>query len=252
MILAAYYNKLAEEAGYQFSEAELAPVQEKLDKISQLCSDNGVKESNYYPAYYGSGMNVTRFTEELTYEVQGQAYRAYLESQWEAAQSDVDAWLAANPTEDYPLAELWLIELDGSPDRVSGQVEERQLSDLGERLSRLADRQEQGADMASLTVYADALWGTDGLVEGAEREDLPELVADWCFADGRAAGDVTALLDESEGKGYLVQITDLEGSSAQKTAQDALRELAMDQAEQQALAEAPVEYHDLGMQLVTV
>jgi hypothetical protein len=252
MILAAYYNKLAQEAGYVFTEKELAPVQEKLDEISQLCSDNGVKESNYYSAYYGSGMNVTRFTEELIYEVQGQAYRAYLESQWQADPSDVADWLSANPTEDHALTDLWLIELDAVPSRSTGQVGEQQLTDLSQRLARLADRQAQGADMAALAGYGDVLWGTDGLVENADRADLPELVADWCFADGRQVGDVTTLLDETEGKAYLVLIADLNGSSAQKTAQEALSQIAMDQMEEQALAEAPVEYHSMGMQLTTV
>jgi hypothetical protein len=251
MILAAYYNKLAQEAGYVFTEEELAPVQEKLDEISQLCADNGVKENNYYSAYYGSGMNVTRFTDELIYEVQGQAYRAYLESQWQADPSDVADWLTANPTEDHALADLWLIELDAVPDRVSGQVGDQQLTDLSQRLSRLADRQAQGGDLAALAAYADVLWGTDGVVRNADRADLPDQVADWCFADEREAGDAATFLDETEGKAYLAVITDLNGSSAQKTAQEALRQQAMDQMEEQVLAEAPVEYHSTGMQLVT-
>jgi hypothetical protein len=249
LVLAAYYNGLAEQAGYEFSEEELAPVAEKLGEITALCDENGVKERNYYPAYYGAGMDVNYFTQELTYEVQGQAYRAYLESRWEASQTDIDAWLADHPaTEEHPLAELWLLELDAVPDRTTGEVGARQINDLTARLDRLAARD---GDMASRTVYADALWGTDGLVKFADRADLPDLVADWAFADGRQAGDVGTFVDEAEGRAYLAQIVSLEGSSAQKNAQAALCELATDETEAQVLEENPLEYHSLGMQLAT-
>jgi hypothetical protein len=130
-------------------------------------------------------------------------------------------------------------------------VGDQQLTDLSQRLARLADRQAQGADMASLTVYADTLWGVDGKVKYADRTDLPAQVADWSFASDRSVGDVATFLDETDGKAYLAQITNLEGSSAQKTAQAALCEETLTQSEQTAIAENPLEYHTLGMRLVT-
>lgn len=252
MTRAAYYDRLAEEKGYEFSAEELAPVEEKLAAIAALCAESGVRESNYFPAYYGAGMDRARFEAELTREVRAAACRARLAESWEVPEADMDRWLAENPVQDYPLADVWVIELDAVPGRADGQVGQRQLDDLKARLTRLEERLLGGASVAELAErYADRAWGDGGLVRSADREDLPETAAEWCFGPGRTAGDSAALMDRENGQAYLVLMDSVGGSAARRAAHDALAAQAMDEAERQALAEQPVVYHTFGMQLTT-
>ncbi len=250
LILAAHYGALAEEAEYQFSEEELAPAQEKLDEIADFCAETGIKESNYFTAYYGAGMTKAIFTQELERETKADAYRAYLARGGGVSDGEITTWLTANPTEDHPLANLWLYELDPVPARADGAVGERQRDDLARRLERLEARMEGGLAVEDAARYADALWGEDGFVRNAGQGDLPDAVAAWCFG-GAQPGAFAGLMAEDGSAGYLVLLDSLDGSSAEKTARLALAEQALEEEDAQTLADARLEYHAFGMQLAT-
>lgn len=119
LVLTAYYNDLARQAGWVFSEGELAPVQTRLDEITQFCAETGIRENNYFSAYYGAGMDREHYTRELTLEVQAQVCRTRLAQELEVTEAQLTQWLADHPTADEPLADLWIIELDAVPDRKS-------------------------------------------------------------------------------------------------------------------------------------
>lgn len=81
--------------------------------------------------------------------------------------------------------------------------------------------------------------------------DLPELVADWCFAPEREAGDTAALMDRQAGTAYLVRLEGYSGSAAQRTALVTLASQVVEELDAQALEDTPVEYHTIGMHLTT-
>ena len=253
MVTTAFYDGLAREAGYTFSQEELAPVQQTLEEIADYCGEVGIAVDNYYPAYYGAGMTQGIFTQELEREVRAQAYRTYLAQGGGTTDQEVEAYLADHPVDNHPLTDLWLIELDAVPARADGQVGPQQLDELEARLGRLEARAAQGGETMDVLSdkFSDRPWGDHGRLEQAVEQDLPELVAQWCFAPERAAGDMAALLDRQAGKGYLVQVEGFSGSSAQRTARLALAAEQIGQLDAQALEHTTVEYHAIGMQLTT-
>ena len=253
MVLANYYDGLAREEGYTFSQEELAPIQEKLDEISQLCSETGLAMADYFPAYYGAGMTQDAFTRELEREVRAHAYRTYLAQGGTVSQQEVEQYLQSHQVEEYALADLWLIELEAVPARADGQVGEQQLTELEARLGRLEARMSEGREtMAELSdKFADRAWGEHGRLSGVGRADLPELVADWCFAPEREAGDTAALMDRQAGTAYLVRLEGYSGSAAQRTALVTLASQVVEELDAQALEDTPVEYHTIGMHLTT-
>ena len=149
------------------------------------------------------------------------------------------------------MADLWLVELDAVPARSDGAVGQRQLDDLEARLGRLEARMEQGREgIEELCLkFSDVVWGDTGLVTGAVKEDLPETVARWCFAEGRTGGASASLMDREAGKAYLVVLTGLSGSAAEQAARQSIREQRMEALEAQALKQTRVERSTLGMQL---
>ena len=251
LALTAYYNGQAQAAGYTFSQEELAPVEEKLQQIKEESARLGILEGNYYPAYYGTGMDRDAFVRELTLEVQAQAYRQHLSEELQVSGQEIEQWLEKNPVQDYPMADLWLVELDAVPARSDGAVGQRQLDDLEARLGRLEARMEQGREgIEELCLkFSDVVWGDNGLVTGAVKEDLPETVARWCFAEGRTGGASASLMDREAGKAYLVVLTGLSGSAAEQAARQSIREQRMEALEAQALKQTRVERSTLGMQL---
>lgn len=252
MVLSACYDRMAKEAGYEFSEYELAPAAEEMAEIDAFCAETGIAERNYFSAYYGAGMTREIFEAELLREARAAAYRAHLMESMEWTESEVDSWLLENPTEDYSLADLWIIELNAVPARADGQVGERQLNDLEQRLARLDERWKCAEmTMQDLVRYADKVWGEGGFVTDAARDDLPAVVADWCFGTERGGADHVALMDRENGLAYLVHLTDENGSYAHEHASEMLAEAALAELEAELLLETAVEFHKLGMQFTT-
>lgn len=253
MVLTARYDRMAQEAGYECSERELESATKLLAEITEFCQETGIKERNYYSAYYGSGMDRERFEAELLRETRAQAYRAHLAESMEWQETEIDLWLTEHPMEDYPLADLWLVELDAVPARTDGTVGQQELADLQARLTRLQARYESGdMTMEELVArYADTVWGEDGLVADAMRSDLPEAVADWCFEENEVLPALAAFLDSEKECAYLALLVKQHDSAARTQARVALSEQAVEDLDAELLEETAVSYHTVGMQLTT-
>ena len=162
----AYYCDLADAAGYQFSDEELAPVREKLAKNEAQRTKYGINANNYYLSYYGAGMNEQRYTEELTRKVKAQAYKTHLIETYVPDEFSVSAWLAEHPENEYQAVALKVITLDALPDRADGQIGEAQLNALQAKLARLEERYQSGISFDDLQAEfsTKALGGERGLV----------------------------------------------------------------------------------------
>lgn len=254
LVETAYYHDLAVKAGYQFSEEELAPVEEKLAANYARQILYGINSDNYYVSYYGAGMDESRYTEELTRQVKARAYKAHLDAAYAADQADIDRWLAENPVEDYLSAELRVITLEALPDRGTGEVGAAQLSALEARLDKLAARYEEGVPFEELqTVFSTRALGDEIGALNAVYADLPEELADWCLAEQAdlSAGDTMRCVDEETGLAYFV-IFDGQGENGPALeAKAALAASAAEETYQRILSECPVEHSTLGMMLAT-
>ena len=245
----AYYNDLAANAGYSFTEADMAPMDARLEEMRAEAAVNSLTMKDYYVAYYGTGMTETVMLTELRRDVQADAYRAQLVASAQPGEEEIDGWVAEHPTEDYDTADLQLIVLSAAADRFSGVTEDRQLDDLEARLDRLAARYEAdpasfGALAAAYSALPDAA-ENGGALSGQRKEDLPAAVAAWCFS--AQPGEVFQAVDRTAGKGYLAVLTGFGGSAARQAAADDLRLAQVEEEARTALEAYPIEHNSLGM-----
>ncbi|MCI8539774.1 MAG: hypothetical protein HFF18_14150 [Oscillospiraceae bacterium] len=247
---AVYFDAQAQKDGYHFTGEELAPVDARLAEWTAQAASNNLSVKNYFVAYYGAGMTEDVMRRELSREVRAAAYRRHLEETCQLTEEEINAWLAQNSVEDYATANLQLIVLEAAADRFSGEVEERQLEDLEERLRRLTSRYEADPDAfsrlaAAYSAWPEA-WENGGTLVNQDREALPAAVSAWCF-DQPAPGAVFSTVDRSAGEGYLAVYTGPGVSAAWQMAINALQAGHVAGEVQAALEAAPAVYHSWGM-----
>jgi hypothetical protein len=245
-----YFYDLAQKAGYEFSEAELQPVQNQMNVIEQDRTENGISLENYLVAYWGVGMTESIYMEELTRSAEADVYRKYLIETAQVSEDSLTAWIQENQPESYASANLRMIILEAAEDRFTGEVGQQQMEDLSAKLERLKARYQEApekfAELASAFCDDPDLAASGGVCLNTTKEDLSELVAAWAFADDRQSGDTAALVDGNEA--YLL-IYDGPGSDAAAiTAQGVLQEQQVTEAFEQAAPE--ISHNALGWRLV--
>ena len=255
MIETAYYCDLAQAAGYTFSPEELAPVQEKLAENDAQRAMNRLSAKNYYISYYGSGMDETRYTAELTRQVQAQAYKAHLAETATPTQAEIDTYVAQHPTADYRTVDLRIITLEALPDRVTGEVGPDQWAALGEKLSRLAARYEDGEPFEELQAAFSTcgLGDAAGVLTNATAPDLPDILNQWYLndQDDLTVGDFKTFLDSEAGTAYFVILDGFGGAGGEREAITVLSREAVQDREDAELSDYAVERLRFGMLLAT-
>ena len=266
----AYYCDLARAAGYEFSSEELAPVQEKLAENDAQRALNNLSAKNYYISYYGSGMDEALYTAELTRQVKAQAYKAHLAESATPSQEEIDAYLAQtlipdqgsvdayiarHPSASYRTVDLRVITLDALPDRVTGRTGPDQWAALGEKLSRLAARYENGVPFEQLQAAFSTcrLGDAAGAVVNATAADLPDLLADWYLngQDALTVGDFQTFVDSEADTAYFVILDGFGGDGLTQEAVNVLGREAVQAREGEALSDYSVERLRFGMLLAT-
>lgn len=251
----AYYNALAREAGYVFSSEELSPVDERLAAEREFYTSFGLSAGNYYVSYYGAGMDLERYTQELTLLVKGQAYKSHLTAEHQPAQAELDAWLSEAPQAEYLAADLRVITLNALPHRGTGEVGEPQLAALEQKLQALADRYEQGVPFAELQAAFStcALGDETGALPAATAGQLPKVLAGWCLEgqDGLAPGDTWYGVDREAGVAYFAVLDGFAGSGPELEARASLAHQAVEDQWQSRKADYQVERSSIGMLLAT-
>lgn len=241
----AYYCDLAEAAGYVFSEGELAPIQDRLAENAAFQIANNINASNYYVAYYGSGVSEGLYTDELTRQVKAAAYKRYLVETAPIAESELASYIAANPEDNYRTMDLRIITLEATPDRETGAVGLEQSVALGQKMQRLVERYEAGESFESLQAAFStcALGDKNGRLTDVTRLDIPEgLMSDLTGGDDPAAypagfpvgGYLTGQL--WEGTDYFVILDGYGESALEREAQMALGAYYVQAEEEAALA----------------
>ena len=247
----AYYCTLAEQAGYQFSEAELAPIAERVAANAEFATNTGISLKNYYIAYFGSGMSEERYTEELTRVVKAQAYKAYLTATCPVEQSAIDAYVAQNPDIDYRSVQLQVISVSALPDRATGAVGQPQLDALASKLEALVERYESGVPFDQLQrIFSE---GKPGVITLTRTSDLPEAFARH-YIDPQAQpdadiGEKLVFIDEQAGVGYFAIYTGMGEPGRTLDAHSVLSQQIIQQQLAQAIKELAVERNTFGMLL---
>jgi hypothetical protein len=254
MVEVTYYSTQASVNGYDFSQEELAPVEETLAQVNADSTDAGVTLKNYLVAYWGVGMTEDTFTEELTRSIQADAYKAYLETSADVENAALSDRTDASQEDSYLSANLTMIQLNAAEDRFTGEVGETQIADLSEKLARLNARYE--ADPDTLLTLAEnfndneTLAKNQGQVENATKTSLPAVVADWVFAADTSIGDHCAVVDEEAGQGYLVVLSGWGVDAAQQDALEALRQETVEADLEEVRQNTTLGYNSLGKRLI--
>lgn len=251
----AYYCDLADAAGYEFSQEELAPVQEALAANEAERTQYGISSNNYYLSYYGAGMNESRFTEELTKKAKAQAYKAHLIAEYTPEESEIASWLDEHPEDEYPAVEIEIITLDALPDRATGEVGAEQLSALQAKLNRLEERYESGTTFEELQrdFSTCTLGDIDGNLTATNSAELPDALTSQLLTDQSALseGETFTILDKENSAAYFIRIVSLAESGPRADAISALSKQAIEEQEAAALADYTVKQNSLGMMLAT-
>ena len=243
----AYYCDLAEQAGYVFSEEELAPVAERVAQNAEDATASGIKMKNYYIAYYGPGMTEEIYIEELTRVVKAQAYKQYLADTYQAGAEELSVWLAEHPGEDYPAVQLQIIVMSATPDRFTGEVGQPQLDALQSKLDALAARYEGGT---SFEVLQQAFSNRRSSAVLLTRETaLPGIFADHYIDGGEQADPQLAFVDEATGTAYFAIRTGFGGSGREAAANAALGAIAVENMQAEQLPAYAPQHKTFGMLL---
>ncbi len=250
---ARYFYDLATSAGYEFSEDELLPITEQLDENETIQSTYGLKENNFYISYYGRGMDEDAYMEQLTLSVKANAYKNYLIHSYQPSEKELIAYLAEHPEEDYRTLSLSVITLDAETIRGEASSDSSAQA-LGERLSRLETRYQDGESFSDLqsAFSTKRLGGSSGKLTDATRADLPEMIADALLTnqDSIEIGDSYAFLDEENAIAYFVLVDGLGESGLEKEAAITLGKQKIEDQLAEALAgDYKVKRNALGMLL---
>lgn len=204
----AYFYDLAVADGYEFSDLELAPIDEKMAEIDAFRETNGLSAKNYYIAYYGSGMTEDRFKEEYTKKIKAQAYKQYLISTYEIPDTEIDAYLVENPIADYQAANIHVITIDGLADRQTGLYGSAQCEALTKKVQELTERYAAGTSFEELRQAFSSyrLGGALGIVENITRVDVEAGLATALFDSGKwsKTGDYGYYVSESNDIAYFI------------------------------------------------
>lgn len=250
-----YLNALAVNDAYSFSDEELSGAGKKISQAKQEAQQNKVSFENYLIACYGSGITEERWEELLLAEAKADAYLAHLQDGYEAEPSEIAAWIASNLTEDgYDTVNLSMITLCAGTDRETMEVTQRQMDALERRVTELRERYLASPDSFGelLAAFCDdeALVEKNGVSTDTLKEEIPEALADWCYAGGSQVGDAKAVVDAKVQKAYLAVYNGRGRSSNQVKASQALANEAVIGQMDAAVGGYTVERHFWGMKLI--
>ncbi len=218
---AKYFYDQALSAGYEFSEDELLPISEQLEKNEEIRSAYGLKENNFYISYYGRGMDEDAYMKQLTLSVKAKAYKNYLIHSYQPSEEELESYLSQHPENDYQTVSLSIITLDAESIRGESSAA-ASIGALQERLSRLESRYDAGESFSDLqTAFSTKkLGGSKGKLTDATRADLPDIIADALLTDQDSLkiGESYAFLDEESGIAYFILLEGLGDSGLEKEA----------------------------------
>ncbi len=209
----AYYYDLAIADGYEFSEEELSPIEDKIDANYAAMTEMGLTEKNYYLSYYGSGANEENYRKELTKKVKAYAYKQHLLDSYTLTDDEETEYLSGSTSEHmYKALDVTVLTLSGLPDRETGQMTERQQQALHEQYIALMDRIDVGADFDEMREQfsSDLIGDENGQLFDATENELAGEGFSFLFDPDRQKefkiGDIYANEDLENGVVYVIRI----------------------------------------------
>ena len=195
--------------GFTLSEEDEAGIASSIQTMKDNAASNGVSYSRYLENMYGSLMTVSCFEKNLRENYLASAYATAYSDSLVYTEDQVKAVYDANP-ENYDKVEYMMVTVNGAAasteDEEGNTVEPTEeesaaaWEDAQNTAQTILDAYDAGEELG--TVAEDFETATYSSSEGASNSGA--LYTDWCFEDGRKAGDSTIIEDEDNSKIYVV------------------------------------------------
>ena len=201
----------AEADGYAMNEEDEEYIAERIDEMKTLAKTNGMSYGSYLSYAYGSLMTKGCFEENLEDYTLATSYASAYTDSLTYTEDEVRAVYEANPNS-YDSVSYIRVQIDATPD----------YDDAGQAIEYTEEETAQGWEdtKAAGQALLDAYNAGEDLEAAAEAYDFAEYYTNdnalyaetayvqWCFEDGRQAGDVTLIEDEASGRCHLVVFRD--------------------------------------------
>lgn len=187
--------KAADEAGFAYDTA-----QEDYDTfIADLSSDaesNGVSLKEYYKNVFGSHATEKNLKESIQEYLKAIAYQEQLETELAATDEEVAAYYQENKA-DYDTVDYrsFVIKAETADDTDSMEAAKKKAEEMAAAVTDEASFVQlcsQYATEEEKDTYAE---DSASLTSNASKSSLDTDIADWLFAEGRTAGEVTTVED---------------------------------------------------------
>ena len=200
----------AEEEGFTLSEDDEASITDAIDSMKSSASSNGSSYSSYLKSVYGNLMTTDCYEKNVRDSVLASAYATAYSDSLTYTADEVQAVYEADPAA-YDKVEYMLVTIDGSAESTEDEegntvepTEEETAaawSSAQDTAQLILDSYDAGEDLE--TVAEDFDNATYSYSEGASNSSTGAYV-EWCFEDGRQAGDTTIIEDEDNSTIYVV------------------------------------------------
>lgn len=207
-------NAAAKEEGFQLSEEDEQAIADNIQELKDTAKTNGMSYKSYLSALYGNLMTTSVYEENLREYYTALAYESAYSDSLTYTADEVQAVYDENP-DAYDKVSYQLVTVDGAApsteDEEGNTVEptEEESSEAWEEAQRTAqtilDAYASGESLE--TVASDFETATFSSSDGASSSSTTKYV-EWCFEDGRKAGDSAVLEDEDNSKIYVVVFED--------------------------------------------
>lgn len=244
----------AEAAGFDASQAVAEVHAEKEELIRTYCVMNNVNDPDQYLSQlYDAGMTEKIYYEQLDQRSLAEGYRAQVLQELTPTDQEAEEYAQSyTGQEDYQTADVVVAYFPPAEDRVTGESEERQW-DNAETLAQAAlDRaEENGGDLEAYIAVAAQFSQlededhADGHFASLTKEDVEEMLEEWCFDPNRQSGDSAVLRDDTGC--YLVYFNGFGESVLTARAREDLRQERYQQWLQERQGDYPVQTNGLGM-----
>ena len=207
-------NAAAKAEGFQLSAEDELAIADTIQEMKDAAKSNGVSYKTQLTAYYGNLMTAGIFEENVREFYTASAYEsAYLDS-LTYTDEDLEAAYAEDP-DSYDKVSYQLVTIDGAApsteDEEGNEVEptEEESAAAWEEAKKTAqlilDAYDSGESLE--TAAEDFETATYSSSDKSTNSSTTEYVQ-WCFEEGRTAGDHAILEDEENSKVYVVAMVD--------------------------------------------
>ena len=203
----------ADEEGFTLDEEGQETIQANIDTMKSRAQANGQSYSAYIKQVYGSLVTKSVFEKNLEKGLTANLYAQAYQDSLTYTDGDIDAEYEANPN-DYDMVDYTYISIDASAESTTDdegntvEPTEEETAAAWEEGKALADELltawENGEDVSALVEEDERATMTSST--GATYSSTAYV--DWCFEDGRVAGEIGTVEDEDNGRIYLVQFED--------------------------------------------